>query len=547
MMPGNQSVACTNFLITKGASKDGSVMITYSADSHVLYGELYYWPARKWPAGSLLEVYEWDTGKFMGKIPQVSQTYSVVGNMNQYQLSIGETTYGGRSELVDTTGIIDYGSLIYITLQRARNAREAIYTFHKLVSEYGYASSGESFSIADKNEAWILEMIGKGPGNKGAVWVARRIPDGYISGHANHPRITTFPLSDGVRSITTKEIEKIFNPEVENVYSYDVIDVARRYGWFNGEDKDFSFSDAYAPLDFGGARFCEARVWSGFNMVNSQMGQYLDYAMGENLKNRMPLWIKPDKPLDVKDVMSMMRNYFQNTPMDMTKDVGAGPYGSTVRWRPMEWEVDGVTYINERAISTQQTGFSFVAQSRSWLPDAVGGIFWFGVDDTYYTVYTPIYCGITSIPEAFATGNGDIMTFSENSGFWVFNQVTNFAYTRTRLLIDDLQKKQKELEEGYFKETQDVDKIATQLYEKNPKKAVKYLTEYSVKAGNNTVAQWKDFYKFLFTKYVDGNVKEKRPVPPGYKYYPPKVSQPGYGEEWYRIIVQHTGDKFKAR
>ncbi|NSW93674.1 MAG: C69 family dipeptidase, partial [Bacteroidales bacterium] len=516
LIPDNHSVACTNFLITKGASKDGSVMITYSADSHVLYGELYYWPARKWPAGSMLEVYEWDTGKYMGKIPQAAQTYSVVGNMNQYQLSIGETTYGGRSELIDTTGIIDYGSLIYITLQRARNAREAIYTFHKLVSEYGYASSGESFSIADKNEAWILEMIGKGPGNKGAVWVARRIPDGYISGHANHPRITTFPLADGVKSITSKEIDKIFNPEVENVYAYDVVEVARRYGWYNGEDKDFSFSDVYAPLDFGGARFCESRVWSGFNMVNSQMGQYLDYAMGENLKNRMPLWIKPDKPLEVKDVMSMMRNYFQNTPMDMTKDVGAGPYGSTVRWRPMEWEVDGVTYINERAISTQQTGFSFVAQSRSWLPDPVGGIFWFGVDDTYYTVYTPIYCGITRVPEAFAVGNGDIMTFSENSGFWVFNQVTNFAYTRTRLLIDDLQKKQRELEEGYFKETQDVDKLAAQLFEKSPKKAVKYLTEYSVNAGNNTVAQWKDFYKFLFTKYVDGNVKEKRPVPPGY-------------------------------
>lgn len=547
LIPDNHSVACTNFLITKGASKDGSVMITYSADSHVLYGELYYWPARKWPAGSMLEVYEWDTGKYMGKIPQAAQTYSVVGNMNQYQLSIGETTYGGRSELIDTTGIIDYGSLIYITLQRARNAREAIYTFHKLVSEYGYASSGESFSIADKNEAWILEMIGKGPGNKGAVWVARRIPDGYISGHANHPRITTFPLADGVKSITSKEIDKIFNPEVENVYAYDVVEVARRYGWYNGEDKDFSFSDVYAPLDFGGARFCESRVWSGFNMVNSQMGQYLDYAMGENLKNRMPLWIKPDKPLEVKDVMSMMRNYFQNTPMDMTKDVGAGPYGSTVRWRPMEWEVDGVTYINERAISTQQTGFSFVAQSRSWLPDPVGGIFWFGVDDTYYTVYTPIYCGITRVPEAFAVGNGDIMTFSENSGFWVFNQVTNFAYTRTRLLIDDLQKKQRELEEGYFKETQDVDKLAAQLFEKSPKKAVKYLTEYSVNAGNNTVAQWKDFYKFLFTKYVDGNVKEKRPVPPGYKYIPPKVSQPGYGEEWYRIIIQHTGDKFKAK
>jgi dipeptidase len=540
------SQACTNFLITKGAAKDGSVMITYSADSHVLYGELYYWPAKTWPAGSMVDVYEWDTGKFLGKIPQAARTYSVVGNMNQHQLSIGETTYGGRME-ADTTAIIDYGSLIYMTLQRAKNAREAINTFSQLVSDYGYASSGESFSIADANEAWILELIGKGPGKKGAVWVARRIPDGYISGHANHPRITTFPLADGVKSITSKDLSKINNPEVETVYAYDVIDVARSYGWFKGEDRDFSFSDAYAPLDFSGARFCESRVWSGFNMVNAQMGQYLDYAMGENLKNRMPLWIKPDKKLEVKDVIGMMRNYFQNTPMDMTKDIGAGPYKSTVRWRPMEWKVDGTTYIFERAISTQQTGFSFVAQSRSWLPDPVGGIFWFGVDDTYYTVYSPIYCGITSIPESYAVGNGDMMTFSENSGFWVFNQVTNFAYTRTSLLIDELRKKQKELEDGYFAESKTVDETAAALYKKSPKKAVKYLTEYSVNAGNNTVSQWKDLYKFLFTKYVDGNVKEKRPVPPGYKYITPRLSQPGYSEEWYRAIVNSTGDRFKEK
>jgi len=541
------SNACTNFLITRGASKDGSVMITYSADSHVLYGELYYWPAKKWPAGAMLDVYEWDTGKFMGKIPQLPQTYSVVGNMNQHQLSIGETTYGGRPELVDTTGIIDYGSLIYITLQRARNAREAIATFSQLVSDYGYASSGESFSIADANEAWILELIGKGPGKKGAVWVARRIPDGYISGHANHPRITTFPLADGVRSITSKDISKISNPEIETVYAYDVFDVARSYGWFKGEDKDFSFSDTFAPLDFSAARFCEARIWSGFNMVNNQMGQYLDYAMGENLSNRMPLWIKPDKKLGVSDVMSMMRNYFQNTPMDMTKDIGAGPYKSTVRWRPMEWQLDGVTYIHERAISTQQTGFSFVAQSRSWLPDPVGGIFWFGVDDTYFTVYSPMYCGITNVPVSYAVGNGDMMTFSENSGFWVFNQVTNFAYTRTSLMIDDIQKKQKELEEGYFSETQNIDKTAEALYRKSPGKAVKFLTGYSVNAGDKTVSQWKDLYKFLFTKYVDGNVKEARPVPPGYKYYTPKVSQPGYSEEWYRAIVRDAGEKLKEK
>lgn len=547
VLPNQSADACTNFIITKGATKDGSVMITYSADSHVLYGELYFWPAKNWPAGTLVDIYEWDTGKYLGKIPQKSHTYSVVGNMNQHQLSIGETTFGGRPGLDDSTAIVDYGSLIYMTLQRAKNAREAIYTFSKLTSEYGYASEGESFSIADPNEAWILELIAKGAGNKGAVWVARRIPDGYISGHANHPRITTFPLADGVKSITSKEIDKIYNPEVETVYAYDVIDVARSRGWFSGDDKDFSFSDTYAPLDFSGARFCEARVWSGFNMVNSQMGQYTDYAMGKNLKNRIPLWIKPDNKLEVKDIARMMRNYYQGTPMDMTKDIGAGPYGSTVRWRPMEWKVDSATYIFERAISTQQTGFSFIAQSRSWLPDAVGGINWFGVDDTFYTVYTPMYCGITKVPESLAVGNGDMMTFSDKSAFWVFNQVSNFAYTRTRIINGDILKKQAELEEGYAKETVNVDKTAADLYKKSPAEAVKYLTDYSVKAGNNTFKRWKELYAFLFVKYVDGNVKEKVAVPKNYKYHNPKISQPGYGEEWYRTIVKNTGDQFKEK
>jgi dipeptidase len=544
MLPEQITNACTNFLVTKGASKDGSVMITYSADSHVLYGELYFWPAKNWPTGTMVDIYEWDTGKYLGRIPQKAHTYSVVGNMNQHQVSIGETTFGGRPELADSTGMIDYGSLIYLTLQRSKNAREAILNFSQLVTDYGYASSGESFSIGDANEAWILELVGKGQGKKGAVWVARRIPDGYISGHANHPRITTFPLADGVKSITTKQLDKIFNPEIETIYAYDVIDVARGYKWFDGQDKDFSFSDTYAPLDFSAARFCEARVWSGFNMVSSQMGQYLDYAMGKNMNNRMPLWIKPDKKLEPKDVMGMMRNYYQGTPMDMTKDIGSGPYGSTVRWRPMEWKVDGVGYIHERAISTQQTGFSFVAQSRSWLPDPVGGINWFGVDDTYYTVYSPMYCGITKVPETFAVGNGDIMTFSDNAAFWVFNQVTNFAYTRTRLLIGDLQKKQSELEDGFMKETQNIDKSAEQLYKKDPAGAVKYLTDFSVKAGNNTVKQWKELYKFLFTKYLDGNIKEKTPVPKGYKFMVPKLTQPGYGDEWNRIIVKITGDKY---
>jgi dipeptidase len=546
-LPEQTLNACTNFLITKGATKDGSVMITYSADSHVLYGELYFWPSKKWPSGTMVDVYEWDSGKFLGRIPQASQTYSVVGNMNQHQLSIGETTYGGRSELIDSTGVIDYGTLIYFTLQRAKNAREAIFTFSRLITDYGYSSSGESFSIADANEVWILELIGKGPGKKGAVWVARRIPDGYISGHANHPRITTFPLADGVKSITSKDLSKIYNPEVETVYAYDVIDIARSYGWYKGEEKDFSFSDTYAPLDFSGARFCEARVWSGFNKVNSQMGQYLSYAMGEDLKNRMPLWIKPDKKLDLNDVKSIMRDYYQGTPMDMAKDPGAGPYGSTVRWRPMEWVVDSIDYFNERAISTQQTGFSFVAQSRSWLPDPIGGILWFGVDDTYFTVYTPMYCGITKVPETFAVGNGDMMTFSDNAAFWVFNQVSNFAYTRTRLLIGDLQAKQKELEDSYLSETANIDKKTSDLYKSNPAAAVKYLTEYCINTGDNTVKEWKELYKFLFTKYMDGNVKVKQPVPKGYNRVNPILSQPGYGDEWNRFVAKNTGNRYKKK
>lgn len=539
--------ACTNFLITKGASTDGSTMITYSADSHVLYGELYYWPERDWEPGSMLEVYEWDTGKFLGTIPQVEHTFNVVGNMNSHQLTIGETTYGGRSELRNPEGIIDYGSLIYITLQRAKNAREAIKTMSELVDNYGYYSSGESFSIADGDEVWIMELIGKGPGEKGAVWVARLIPDGYISGHANQARITTFHLSDGKKSITSREMDKIFDPEIETVYAYDVIDLAKEKGWFDGRDKDFSFSDTYAPVDFGGARFCEARVWAGFNRVNSKMDKYVDYAMGLDLSERMPLWVKPDEKLSAHDVMEIMRDYYQDTPMDMTKDIGAGPYASTIRWRPMTWEVDGVGYFNERAISTQQTGFSFVAQSRNWLPDPIGGILWFGVDDTYYTVYSPMYCGMQDIPHSFAKGNGDMMTFSDDAAFWVFNQVSNFAYHRRLPMEDDIKNKQQELEKGFIEETGIIDQVASELYKADPMLALRYITDYSVDAGNKTVSEWKDFYAFLFTKYMDGNVKEPREVPEGYKYVTPKLSQPGYSKEWYEIIVKTSGDKFKQR
>jgi len=534
----NTSYACTNFLITKGASADGSTMITYAADAHVLYGELYHWPAADYPKGTMLKVYDWDSGKYLGEIEQVEHTYNVIGNINENQVAIGETTYGGRSELLDSTGIVDYGSLIYLALQRARTAREAIKIMTNLVKKYGYASSGESFSISDPNEVWILELIGKGHGITGAVWVARQIPDGYISGHANHARITTFPFQK----------ENNFNdPNQTTYHAPDVISFAREMGYFDGKDKEFSFSDVYAPLDFGGARFCEARVYAGFNRVASGMEKYEDYAMGENLENRMPLWVKPDKKLSVDDVMGMMRDYYQGTPMDMTKDVGAGPYHSIVRWRPLTWKVGDETYFNERAISTQQTGFSFVTQSRNWLPDPIGGIIWFGVDDTYSTVYNPMYCGMTEVPETYAVGNGSIMEFSDNAAFWVFNQVSNFAYTRYAEMIPDIQKVQSNLELGYIAEVKGIDKAAAEIYKINPEQAIEFITSYSIDRANHTVKTWKKLYGHLFTKFMDGNIKEARPVPENYKYVTPSVEQPGYGEEWYKFIIQETGDKFKVK
>lgn len=529
--------ACTNFLITKGATVDGSTMISYSADSHVLFGELYHWPAAKYPDGTMMKIYEWDTGKFLGEIPQAKETYNVVGNINEYQVAIGETTFTGREELQDSTALIDYGTLIYTALQRAKTAREAIKIMTDLVAKYGYYSTGESFSISDPNEVWIMELIGKGPGVTGAVWVAMQIPDGYISGHANHARITTFPF---------QKKNNFNDPKQVVFHSADVITFAKQKGYYTGKDQDFSFSDVYAPLDFGGARFCEARVYSGFNKVNSEMGQYLDYAMGKDLKNRMPLWVKVDKKLTVHDVMGLMRDYYQNTPMDMTQDIGAGPYKSIVRWRPMTWKVDGESYLHERAISTQQTGFSFVAQSRGWLPNPIGGIIWFGVDDTYTTVYAPMYCGMTNVPETFAVGNGSIMEFSDNAAFWVFNQVSNFAYTRYSDMIKDIQPLQQKLELGFIEEVNSIDKEAAELYKTDPAKAIEFITDYSVKQGNNTVYTWKKLYAFLFTKYMDGNIKEARQVPEGDAYTTPSVKQPGYSEEWYRMIKNNAGDKLKV-
>ena len=516
-----QATACTNFLITKGASVDGSTMITYACDSHELYGELYYLPPGDHIPGSKLSIFEWDSGKFLGQIAQVAHTYAVVGLMNEFQVAIGETTYGGRSDLRNEEGIMDYGSLMFIALQRAKTAREAIKVMGDLVAEYGYCSSGESFSISDPHEVWIMDMIGKGPGNKGAVWVARRVPDGYISAHANQARIRTFPMKDKENCL----------------YSPDVISFAKEKGYFDGADKDFSFADTYAPLDYGALRFCEARVYAMFNRAAPSLELSMDYVKGEPDASPMPLWIKPDRKLSVRDVMELMRDHFEGTDFDMTKDIGAGPYQLPYRWRPLTWKVDDVEYCNERATSTQQTGFSFVTQSRSWLPDPLGGIFWFGLDDTNSTVYNPIYCCVTEVPKSVAVGTGDFHHFTWESAFWVFNWVANFAYSRYSDMIKDIQLVQRELESRFFSDQDRVEKAALALYKEAPGLAVDYLTEYSVETMNNTVQRWRKLGEMLLVKYMDGNVKDELG----------KVTHPGYPESWYRKVIEETENHLKMK
>ena len=418
--------ACTNFLVTKGASVDGSTMISYAADSHVLYGELYHYPAADYPEGAMRDLYDWDSGRYLGQIPEVSHTYNVVGNMNEWQLAIGETTYGGLDTLWHGDGLMDYGTLIYISLQRCKTAREAIRNIAELTAKYGYISEGESFSIADTEEVWIMEVIGKGKFEKGMVWVARRIPDGYVCGHANQARITQFPLAKANKtSLTSKDFKKFMTDmNVDCIYADDVISFAKKYNLYSGKDEDFSFSDVYAPVDFSGARACEIRVWAMFNQVTNGMDAYWDYATGRDIKrakpyvkgeaqtvenfpsNKMPLWVKPNKKVSVLDMMSFMRDHLEGTELDMSLDLGAGPFHCPYRWRPMGFEVDGVEYMHERTTATQQTGFSFVTQSNSNRIANIGGIIWWGVDDCANTVYCPMYTCMTEIPLCYRVGNG---------------------------------------------------------------------------------------------------------------------------------------------
>lgn len=562
------SNACSNILVTKGASADGSCMVSYAADSHQLYGELYYLKGGFWDKGAMRDVVEWDTGKFLGRIPQAPVTYKRVGNMNEHQLIVAETTYGGRHELWDSTGVMDYGSLIYIALERATTAREAIDVIVSLANEYGYYSEGESFSIADQKEVWVMDLIGKGTKmvngknvRKGIVWVARRVPDGYICAHANQARISTFPLDD---------------PE-NCLYAPDVITFARQMGWFDGQDKDFSFCDTYAPLDFSGMRACESRAWSALNIlckgkftfVDENGGEvtrdaydYIDYAMGYDKTKRFPLFVKPAEKISVKNVADAMRDHFEGTPMDMTQDIGAGGNALPYRWRPMNFEVDGKTYVNERAIATQQTGFWFVGQSRGWLPDVVGGVIWFGCDDAATSWLTPIYTNTQEIPECFREGNGDILHYSPTSAFWMCNRVANACYKAYNIMVPTVRSAIDEWENAQIANLARTDEEALKIFyseikvkkmyvRKNERtrkvadpapKTKAFITEFSVNTAQEMFDKWVGMEEFLLVKFLDGNVKAQNPdgswVTNGHSdKIPANIGWPGYTDVWKRAAA----------
>lgn len=542
--------ACTNIIVTKGASTDGSVMVSYAADSHWLYGELYFSPAADWPAGSMRTIKEWDSHKILGQIPQVAHTYKRVGNMNEHQLIIAETTFGGREELMDKNGIVDYGSLIYIALERCKTAKEAIKTIVDLANEYGYHSEGESMTIADKDEVWVMDIVGKGTGGeKGVVWVARRIPDGYICSHANQSRIGKFPLND---------------PE-NCLYAPDVISFARSKGYFSGKDEDFSFQAAFNPYEFSGLRGCEGRVWSVFNTfgkgkfvyedekgntVTKDAKEYLDFAMGYNANNPMPFCVKPAEKVSLKDVADMMRDHFEGTPMDMTKDAGAGGNALPYRWRPMTFEYNGKHYVFERAIATQQTGFWFVGQSRSWLPDTVGGIIWFGTDDAATSYVTPIYTNIESVPECFAVGNGNLLEYSPTSSFWINNRVANACYKMYDKMASYVRNEIDAFENEQMKRVAEQDAKVLALLKsssKNEDLAKKQLTEFSVKTAQDQFEKWVKLEETLLVKFIDGNVKAQN-EDGSFKhseYYegdPADLTQPGYTDTFKKVLAETYGD-----
>ena len=526
-----KTLACTNLIVGKAASTDGSVLVTYSADSYGMFGHLCHYPAGKHAPGEMVDIRDWDTNKFLGQIPQAAQTYNVIGNINEYQVTIAETTFGGRPELVDPTGLIDYGSLIYLGLQRSRTAREAIKVMTDLVKEYGYYSSGESFTIADPNEVWIMEMIGKGPGVKGAVWVAVRVPDDCIAAHANQSRIHKFDLNDKDNCL----------------YSPDVISFAREKGYFNGMNKDFSFADAYCPLDFSGLRACEARVWSFYNMFSKTTGDaYLPYIQGKS-KEPMPLYVKPDRKVSVRDIQQAMRDHYEGTPLDITNDMGAGAFQMPYRLSPLTFKVDGQEYFNERPISTQQSAFTFVSQMRSTMPDAIGGVLWFGLDDANMTVFTPVYCNTDKVPASYAEGEGDCVTFSWNSAFWIYNWVADMIRPRYSLMVEDMRTVQNALEDMYADAQSGIESTAMKLYAENPQKAKEFLTNYTGMSAQAAVDAWKKLGEFLIVRYNDGvvkRVKNGKLVRPETGNTAP-LDRPGYPQEFLNELVKSTGERYK--
>lgn len=525
------SWACTNFIVGKKASADGSVICSYNADDYGLFIGLCHYPAGKHEKGSVRKIYDWDTNVYHGQIPEAEVTYNVIGNINEYQVSIGETTFGGREELVDTTGILDYGSLIYIALQRSKTAREAIKVMTTLTDKYGYCSGGETFTICDPNEAWIMEMIGKGPGRKGTVWVAVRIPDDAICAHANQSRIRTFNQKD------KKNV----------MFSKDCITFAREKGWFSGKDADFSFCEAYAYPDFSGRRFCEARVWSFFNHFSTDMERYLPYAEGK-VKDAepMPLWIKPNRKVSVQDIQECMRDHYEGTPFSLDKDPGQGVWNMPYRPTPLTYKVDGKEYFNERPTSTQQTAFSYVAQLRSWLPRQIGGVLWFGNDDGNMVAYTPVYCGNTSQPECYNTKDADAVTFSMKNAFWVCNWVSNMVYPRYSLMFGSLKSVRDSLETSYISAQAEIERKAMVLYDENPSLAIDFLTDYSIDKAQQMIDRWRQLGTYLIVKYNDMAIK---PDEDG-RFIRTEtglgatVERPGFPENVAREIVKSSGDRY---
>lgn len=532
------TLACTNLIVGKGASTDGSVLVSYNADSYGMYGNLYRHIGGTHQKGEMRQVYDWDTNKYWGEIPQAERTYNVVGQMNENQVSICETTFGGREELCDSTGILDYGSLIYIALERSTSARDAIKIMTDLVAKYGYNSEGETFTIADADEVWIMEMVGKGAGGHGAVWVAIRVPDDCICAHANQSRITRFiGLYD----------------KNDLMYSKDVVKFAREKGLFSGKDSEFSFRDAFNPLDFSGIRYCDARVWSFFNTYGSvDMSKYLPYINGEDLKGEMPLFMKPKRPLSAQDVKNGMRDHYEGSALDITNDLGAGAYVMPYRPSPLSFKVDGKEYYNERPISTQQTSFTFVGQMRSWLPDAIGGIVWWGNDDANMVAYTPIYCGVNEVPMCYEriAGKQDDVTFSFESAFWMQNVVSNMVYPYYNKIYPDLRNVIDRLEASYVKDLALIDTEAKTKFDADPSAARAFVTEYSLRKASEMMQEWDKLYKFLVVKHNDMVVKKVnadgsfQQTKYGYAEAP---ARPGYSEDFWRRVVKETGDRYQMK